>query len=285
MKNIRTDLALEAHQLSQKEGQKIEGVVVREKEVNKIKVSRVEVIDENGEKAIGKAIGNYVTIECPNLKYDYNEYKSVCKIIADEIREMVNITPDCKTLVAGLGNPDITPDALGTETATNIMVTNHLKEHMKEYLDENVSAVCAIKPGVLGTTGMETADIIKSIADKLKPQLIIAVDALAAGDIERVSTTIQISDAGILPGSGVGNDRSGINEKTTGAKVIAIGVPTVIDARNISDAQIPDQLSPLMVTTKDIDLVIKKCAKTIADGINMALHTGLTHEDIISFTA
>ena len=126
---------------------------------------------------------------------------------------------------------------------------------------------------------------IKSISDTLKPDLVIVIDALAAADINRVASTIQISDAGIQPGAGVGNNREGINQKTLGTKVIAIGVPTVIDARNISDMEIPEKLSPLMVTTTDIDLVIKKCAKAIAGGINLALHENITLEEIMAFTA
>lgn len=281
--NIRTDLALEAHELTKNEGEQIEGVAVYERDEDGIKISRVEVINKNGERAIGKAVGNYVTIECPNLKYSYEEYEKVCRIISDEIKAMANISADSVTLVAGLGNRDITPDALGVEVTSHIMVTQHLKKHMREYLEDNISGVCTVNPGVLGTTGIETVSIIKSVSKEVNPQLIIAVDALAAADIKRVSTTIQISDAGIQPGSGVGNDREGINSETTGAKVIAIGMPTVIDARNISDIEIPQELSPLMVTTKDIDLVIKKCSKTIADGINLALHPNISLDEIVSF--
>lgn len=283
-KNIRTDLAIEAHRLSSADGRKLEGVIVTNREENGITVSRVEVTNTAGEKAIGKSIGNYITIECPKLKYSTEDYKNVCALIAHEIREMTDISSSSLTLVAGLGNREITPDALGTETLSHIMVTHHLKKHMREYLGSNISGVCAIAPGVLGTTGMETVETIKGIVSLLKPDLVIAVDALAAGDISRVSNTIQISDAGIQPGAGVGNDRDGINLETLGVKVIAVGVPTVIDARNISDVEIPEELSPLMVTTKDIDLVIKKCAKTIADGINLALHENITLEEISSFT-
>lgn len=283
-KSIRTDLALEAHKLSSEEGKEIEGVIVTERREGNITVSRVEVVSEAGEKAIGKSIGNYITIECPGLKYSTEDYKRVCALIAHEIREMTDINSHSLTLVAGLGNREMTPDALGTETVSHIMVTNHLKKHMGQYLSDDISSVCAVTPGVLGTTGMETAETIKGITDILKPDLIIAVDALAAADINRVSNTIQISDAGIQPGAGVGNDRSGLNLETLGVKVIAVGVPTVIDARNISDMEIPQELQPLMVTTKDIDLVIKKCARTIADGINLALHENITLEEISSFT-
>ena len=162
-------------------------------------------------------------------------------------------------------------------------MTHHIKQNMKDFFDDNISGVCALIPGVLGTTGIETAEIIKAVSEKVKPNLIIAVDAMAAADIRRVSTTVQISDTGIQPGAGVGNNRECLNEETIGAKVIAIGVATVIDAATISKVEIPKELAPLMVTTKDIDLVIERTAKTVANGINLALHRDMTLRDIESY--
>ena len=225
--------------------------------------------------------GNYITIEAPNLKYSSEDYENVCKIIADEIDKMAHINEDSLTLVAGLGNRDITPDALGTQVVSKLLVTHH----MKSMFGNNMGNVCAITPGVLGTTGLETVKIVKNIAKPLNPDLIIAVDALAAADIRRVSTTIQITDTGIQPGSGVGNNREGLNKETLGTEVIAIGVPTVIDAATISKDEIPQELAPLMVTTKDIDVVIERMAKTVANGINLALHKGFTLQEIESYTA
>ncbi len=284
-KTIRTDLALEAHKLSQEEGKELEGIIVRNEVNNGLNVSVIEVINSKGEEILGKSIGTYITIECPNLRYNSEELENVCKVMSEEIRKLADIRTDSVTLVAGLGNREITPDALGTESSAQIMVTHHLKDNIKKALGDNISGVCAITPGVLGTTGMESSKTIKSISDTLKPDLIIVIDALAAADINRVASTIQISDAGIQPGAGVGNNREGINKETLGTRVIAIGVPTVIDARNISDVEIPENLSPLMVTTTDIDLVIKKCAKAIAGGINLALHENITLEEIMAFTA
>lgn len=286
MQNIRTDLAVEAHEMSKKEAKntsEIEGVTSEFEERNGISVTTVKILNENGSKILGKACGTYVTIEAPDLKYNTETYEKVCKIMADEIQKMADITSDSVTLVAGLGNRDITPDALGTSVVSRLIVTNHIKTHLSHLLDENMSGVCAIAPGVLSTTGIETSDIITAITNKIKPQLIIAVDALAAADINRISTTIQIADTGIQPGAGVGNNREGLNEKTTGVKVIAIGVPTVIDAATISKVEIPEELAPLMVTTKDIDLIIERTSKTVADGINMALHKGITLHDIECF--
>ncbi len=286
MQSIRTDLAVEAHELSKrgaKSAAEIDGVKSDIEEINGISVTRVEITDENGKNALGKAIGKYTTIDAPNLKYSLEDYETVCEIIADEIRKMADISADKLTMVVGLGNRDITPDALGTSVVSKLLVTHHIKQRMSGFFDEGVSGVCAIAPGVLGTTGIETAEIIKSVSERVKPDLIIAVDALAAADLKRVSATIQIADTGIQPGAGVGNNREGLNEETIGVKVIAIGVPTVIDAATISDIEIPREMSPLMVTTKDIDLVIERTAKTVANGINLALHSDMTLRDIESY--
>lgn len=288
MINIRTDLAVEAHELKKKEAAEateIDGVISRVEEMGRITVTRVEITNENGERALGKAQGNYITIDAPDLKYSLEIYEQVCKIIADEIRKMADIENDTVTLVVGLGNRDITPDALGTSVVSKLLITRHLKVSMSHIFGDSIGDVCAIAPGVSGTTGIETADIIKSVSDRVHPNLIIAVDALAAADIERISNTIQISDTGIQPGAGVGNNRDGLNEKTTGVKVIAIGVPTVIDASTISRTEIPKEMAPLMVTTKDIDLVIERSAKTVANGINLALHHDMSLRDVESFVS
>ncbi|MBQ6558474.1 MAG: GPR endopeptidase [Clostridia bacterium] len=285
MISVRTDLAVEAHEISKreaKEATEINGVISRVEEMGRITVTRVEITNENGERALGKAQGNYITIDAPDLKYSVEIYERVCTIIANEIHKMADLSPNSVILVAGLGNRDITPDALGTCVVSKLLVTRHLKSSMSNIFGDNLGDVCAIAPGVSGTTGIETADIIKSVTERVKPDLIIAVDALAAADIERISNTIQISDTGIQPGAGVGNNRSGLNEATTGVKVIAIGVPTVIDAATISKNEIPKEMAPLMVTTKDIDLVIERSAKTVANGINLALHSGMTLSELES---
>lgn len=286
MITVRTDLAVEAHELSKKEAAdatEIDGVISRVEETGRITITRVDITNENGERALGKACGNYVTIDAPDLKYSLETYEKVCKIISDEIHKMADIDNDTLTLVVGLGNRDITPDALGTSVVSKLLITRHLKESMSNIFGDGIGSVCAIAPGVSGTTGIETADIIKSVISRVSPDLIIAVDALAAADIERISNTIQISDTGIQPGAGVGNNRDGLNEKTTGVKVIAIGVPTVIDASTISKTEIPKEMAPLMVTTKDIDLVIERSAKTVANGINLALHRDMSLRDVESF--
>ena len=279
MQNIRTDLAMEAHELSRKDAEhKIDGVEAVTENCGGINVTRVRIYNENGEKALGKAQGTYVTIETPQIRYSVEEYNKAVEIIAKELADMAGNTS--LTLVAGLGNREITPDALGCEVVSGLLVTNHMKQYMDKAFAQELKAVCAVAPGVLGTTGIETVQIIKGITDTVKPDLVIAVDALAAADIKRVCTTIQIADTGIQPGAGVGNNRKGLNHETLGVKVIAVGVPTVIDAAAITNEQIPEELAPLMITTKDIDLVIEKMAKAVANGINKALQPKLSLKDI-----
>lgn len=281
---MRTDLALEAHEIKSREAaEEIDGVIAEKRDKKGMTVTSVRIVNENAEKLLQKARGTYVTIEAPALRYGTEDSRAVSEIIAEEISKMADITESTTTLVAGLGNRAVTPDALGCAVAEGIFITNHLSGRIKSTLGSGISNVCAIAPGVMGTTGMETVEIIKGITEKVKPQLVIAVDALAAADIRRVNTTVQIADTGIQPGAGVGNNRRGLNEETLGVKVIAIGVPTVIDAETVCGSEIPDELAPLIVTTKDIDTVIDRMAKTVADGINAALQPSLPYEDIESY--
>lgn len=271
---IRTDLAVEAHELSKRDGKEIDGIKVETSEHGDITKTVVDVINENGAQTINKMIGRYVTIGAPNLKYSIDDYESVCQMLKDEIKEMSGGSR--RTLIIGLGNRAITPDALGAEVVDNLIITAHVKDRIPDIFGEDYSYVSAVIPGVMGTTGIETVEIVKGVVDKVKPELVIAVDALAGADINRVSTTIQISDTGIAPGSGVGNHRDGLNLDSLGVKVIAIGVPTVIAAELLGGENLDDEFKSLMVTTKDIDLEIKRMSKTIANGINMALHKNVT---------
>lgn len=276
--SIRTDLAVEAHELSRGEAMEIEGVRVENSEHGSIKKSVVDVINEDGANAIGKMIGRYVTIGAPELKYSLDDYETVCNMLKSELREMCGDFK--KTLVVGLGNRAITPDALGAEVVDKLIVTAHLKENLPDMFGDNYSSVYAFVPGVMGTTGIDTTQIVKGVVEKIKPQLVIAVDALAGADINRVSTTIQLADTGIAPGSGVGNHRDGLNLDSLGVKVVAVGVPTVIAAELIGGDNIKEEYKSLMVTTKDIDLEIKRMSKAIANGINMALHKDITMRDV-----
>lgn len=325
-KNIRTDLTLEAHELFKqqqmrdtlREQGEPEGVEVDNAGNEDIRISRVRVVSTAGEQAIGKPMGNYITLEVPRLKEnDEALYEETCKALAKELVSIVKLQEKSTILIVGLGNWNVTPDALGPKVVSSVMVTRHLLEYVPEQVDQGVRPVCAVAPGVLGITGIETGEIIRGIVDRIKPDVIIAVDALASRKMERVSTTIQIADTGIAPGSGVGNKRMELSKQTLGIPVIAIGVPTVVDAatmandtidlvldsmikqatqgsefynmlknidRNDKYALIQEVLKPyvgnLIVTPKEIDDVIDKVSKVIANGLNIALHQGITLDDV-----
>ena len=276
----RTDLAAEAHEMSKKDASDIEGVIVKNEVEEELSVTTVEVINENGAKAIGKAMGKYITVEVPDIKYSSEAYEKACHKVAEKIKELADVNENTVTLVVGLGNDDITPDRLGTSVFKKIMVTKHMKQNMPELCFDGMSTVCAVAPGVLGTTGMESAEIVKSISENLKPDLIIAVDALAAVDYSRIGVTIQLSDAGIQPGAGVGNNRNALSRTELGIPVIAMGVPTVVDARTLIKDDTEPGTQPLIVTPRDIDLIVKRCACTISNSINLALQKGLSLREI-----
>ena len=274
---IRTDLAMEAHDIARRENKgEIDGITSQTNCIGDVKITRVNITSDDAAQKIGKSCGSYITIEAPYINYSLDDYELAIKLISHELTEMTDNSERESALIAGLGNRSITPDSLGCCVVDNILVTRK----MESFFDNKINSVSAVAPGVLVTTGIETVDIIKGIVEKTSPKLVIAIDALAAADISRVANTIQIADTGIQPGAGVGNNRKGLNKETLGVKVIAIGVPTVIDARTISKVPLPEELSPMTVTTKDIDIVIEKMSKVVADGINTALHPDLTLREI-----
>ena len=238
MYNFRTDLALERRDIYQKMNKlkEIDGIESAEEEINdKIKVSRVKITNQNGEKAIGKPIGNYITIDVKNFKWETDEdIQKTAETLTNELKKIVDIHIDKQgeMLIVGLGNIYVTPDSLGPKVINEIDVTRHIVKYLPQYVEEGTRIVSAISPGVLGTTGIETVEILKGIVDNVKPKLIVVIDALASRSIERISSTIQISDTGIVPGAGVGNTRQEISQASLGIPVIAIGIPTVVDLRN-----------------------------------------------------
>lgn len=238
--SVRTDLALEAHELAQeKTGKKeIEGVKVETEDTEEIRITRVHVLNEKGAEAIGKLPGRYITMEIPHLRRQDSELNhEVMKVLSQELirfLEECKIPKDASCLIIGLGNWNVTPDSLGPIVVENVLVTRHLFELVPENVEEGYRKVAAISPGVLGTTGIETSDIVFSIVKEIHPDFVIAVDALASRNLSRVNTTIQISDTGIHPGSGIGNKRKAIDRNTLGTPVIAIGVPTVVDAVTVA---------------------------------------------------
>lgn len=277
--NCRTDLAYEAYSLwtqNEKSGSEINGVKVVEELLNNMKVLSVEIITEEGASILGKSIGKYYTLEL-SKHFDRGSefFSSAVNSLADLILRC--LPKDAAIfLIAALGNPDITPDALGPLTASNIIVTRHLKRvSPTDFSSFNDVALC--RTGVLGTTGIESADHIKMISDNIKPDCIIAIDALAGAEISRVCSTIQVSSSGIAPGSGVGNSRQQLSLETLGVPVVSVGMPTVIDAGCFSD---DIHIQSMFVTPRDIDSSVRNAAKIIAYGINLAIHNGLSIADV-----
>lgn len=311
MFNFRTDMADERRDIYKKanklEGD-IPGIQTIEKESDdNIKSSIVKILNEEGEKAIGKPIGTYVTVDMKNLRLAGDEeLEKASNIISEEIKAIVNekISNQDEVLIVGLGNQFVTPDSLGPKVVSEIEVTRHLLKYAPECVVPGARSVSAIAPGVLGTTGIETLEIIKGIVDNVKPKLLIVIDSLASKSIERISSTIQISDTGIVPGAGVGNTRKELSVNTLGIPVVAIGVPMVVDLATITDdcldlfigklqdearsneylnnlknqdnyeeiksALIPNDYN-MIVTPKEIDDLIENMKDIIARSINYAI--------------
>ncbi|MGX6442813.1 GPR endopeptidase [Neobacillus sp. K501] len=263
--SIRTDLAIEAREmvLADKEGtvqqgenlSQIEGVIIKEKHVNDIKISLVEISGE-GAKQLNKKAGRYLSLEVQGIRQqDTTLQQQVEEIFAKEFAhflEGTGIKKDASCLVVGLGNWNVTPDALGPMVCENLLITRHLYQLQPENVEEGYRSVSSLVPGVMGLTGIETSDIIFGVVEKTKPDFVIAIDALAARSIERVNSTIQVSDTGIHPGSGVGNKRKELSKETLGVPVIAIGVPTVVDA--------------VSITSDTIDYILKHFGKELKEG-------------------
>lgn len=275
---IRTDLAVESRERCGEE-EELRGVTCEESydEERHVKITRVRVESENGARLIGKPIGTYLTIEAPELSEpEEGTHREISGVLADELKKLMGEKIQ-SVLVVGLGNREVTPDALGPQVVGNLYITRHLLKEYGEYAfpEKKVPSISGVVPGVMAQTGMEALEIVKGIVEETKPQCIIAIDALAARSIKRLGRTIQLADTGINPGSGVGNHRKGLNAQTLGIPVIAIGVPTVVDAGVIVyDAchdvdKIPAGLSGMFVTPKNIDETVKRLGYTISEALNM----------------
>lgn len=274
----RTDLASEAfRQRFSDEVTTISGISTGRDTVHGFPVSHVSVESDEASEAIGKPKGRYLTLELD--KY-VNRREGTFSDASTCLSELLRSFPDIKNadsyLIACLGNKAITPDSLGPDAADSIIVTRHLKSGMPEAFAA-FSSVSVLRTGVLGTTGMETASTLQAVCGSVKPDCVIAIDALASGELDRLCRNIQICDSGISPGSGVGNDRSALNSGLLGVPVIAVGVPTVIDASVFTE---DESAKGLFVTPRNIDELIRSTAKLIAYGINLAVHDGLGIEDI-----
>ncbi len=291
MLSVRTDLALESIYTHENEG-----IKKRERTENDCTVTEISIITDEASQLVGKPMGNFITLEFQHFSNcESSVLEEQANLIAKEIFKLLPENAE-KILVVGLGNRRITPDALGPATLDNVMITNHVMEYLNDGKEQDFRAVCGICPGVLGITGLETVDIVKGVAEKYQPSLVIAVDALCAGSPERMFSTVQLTDTGIHPGSGVGNRRDGLNRETLGVPVIAVGIPTVVDSHSIvyaaitkffkennSLAEADNMISAMMkfadrglfVSPKDIDNLIAHSARTLAGGINLALHKNI----------
>lgn len=296
---VRTDLALEARESVEEADGDIRGVRVEEykDEEHDILVTKVIIDTKNGAKSMGKPMGNYVTIEAPAmLEPDEGYHREISEALSRELKEIIpNAQAEQSVLVVGLGNREVTADALGPNVVDNLFITRHVvKEYGKAaYNVSKMHLISSIEPGVTAKTGMEAAEIIRGVVEQTAPSVVIVIDALAARSTRRLNRTIQVSDTGIQPGSGVGNHRNALTRESLGIPVIAIGVPTVVDAATIvNDAlermmkefdeiyyegimrEFPGsfhELNNMYVTSKDIDAVIKRLSYTVSEGINLAL--------------
>ena len=323
MNHFRTDLAIELRENLSPQGDDIPGVEMTiEEDIDMgVRVTWVEITTEEGEAAMGKPKGNYITLESGAMKENDTElHEDIAKILARKIGRLHSLGKEATILVVGLGNRYVTPDALGPQVCEKMLVTRHLGDAVPEELTGRLRGVAALAPGVMGITGIETAEIVKGVVERTKPDLVIAIDALAARRTSRVNATIQISDTGISPGAGLGNRRMAINEESMGVPVIAVGVPTVVDAATLvndtmdqilsamAEATIDSQpfynmletmetserygiiteimepyASNMFVTPKEVDAVITRLARIIANALNIALHSGITLADVGRF--
>lgn len=282
--NCRTDLALERHRLI---GDRIpDGVDLEESVEGKTKITRIKVTSPEGERAIGKPRGNYITLEIEPPSSNPTESENEIELIAKEISAL--ISKDGCVLVAGLGNHNITPDAIGPKTVEFTLSTRHVADSMSQF---EFRSVAAISPGVMGQTGIETGDVIRSVCNEIGATCVIAVDALASMSTKRLGCTVQICDTGISPGSGVGNKRAELSKKTLGVPVIAVGVPTVVDAGTIVSDAVGENavvdvnvLKGLMVTPREIDSLVLSISKILALGIGRALQPSLSVSDLYFLT-
>ena len=292
----RTDLAAEARELwtqSAAEGAALEGVEVREEHREGFPVTTVRILDARGTEALGKPEGTYVTLELSGLlRREEEAFPRAVRALAGELSTLTGLEPGAPALVVGLGNRAITPDAVGPKAADHTLVTRHLVEREPVHFG-SFRPVAALAAGVLGTTGVESGELVAALVEKLRPGCVIAVDALASRSLDRVCRTVQIADTGIVPGSGVGNHRFALNRETLGVPVVAVGVPTVVDAATLAADVLAeagrDDLDPaalrgagegLFVTPRDIDAQVADLSKVIGFGLNLALQPHLSLEDV-----
>lgn len=282
----RTDLALEEREYIQREsGQSTElsGVQVRTAIRRGIKTTTVRITDAEGEKQLRKPIGTYVTLELDALnRHQLKAFQRVTETLAGELASLMKLTRDASVLVVGLGNEDVTPDSIGPRCLKRLFVTRHLQQQIPDSYG-TLRTVSALAPGVMGSTGMESAELVRAVITKLHPDCIIAIDALAAREVSRICSTVQLTDTGLIPGSGVGNRRAALNTQTLGIPVFAIGTPTVTEAAWLMPEGRAAEAADCIVLPRNIDEKADQIAALIAGSLNLALHSNLTRDQIAQF--
>ena len=291
MRMRRTDLAMEARELWQEQAGEttaLPGVEARDDLREGIPVNTVRVLDSRGEKALGKPVGDYVTLTLEGLAgREEGVFQRAVRAVAGELSALLEEVPRAGlVLVAGLGNRAITPDAIGPKVHENVLVTRHLVQKMPEHFG-CLRPVASVTAEVMGNTGMESGELVRAVCEKIQPACVIAVDALASRSLKRLCRTVQLADTGITPGSGVGNHRMGLTRDTLGVPVVAVGVPTVVDGATLAadllgTDELPDlnEGRDLLVTPKDIDSQVNDLAKVIGYGLSMALQPGISLEEL-----
>lgn len=288
--NLRTDLAVEQREIC---GASLpDGVECHEEKSGTVKITRIKITNEDGEKALGRRKGNYVTVELPAFGKNSDIFGDGMEAVAREITAL--LPKEGLVLVAGLGNEQITPDALGPKCVSLIFSTRHIGSELQKSIGfEALRPVARIVPGVLGQNGMETGEILAGIIKRVQPAALITVDALASRRLSRLGCTVQLCDTGVTPGSGVGNARTEISDRTMGIPVIAVGVPTVVDAKTLANdllgQEAGDRLErggeKMMVTPREIDLLIEHAAKLISLSINRALQPDIDAQDLFALVS
>lgn len=293
---IRTDLAAEAAELYREnvpDAGEPDGVRSQEYQREGFGVTKVEITTDEGARLIGKPCGSYITVELDGfIRREEDAFPRACRALADELRPLLPVGKTAAVLVAGIGNDRITPDAIGPLTVRNTMVTRHMIARMPEYFG-GFRSVAAVSPGVLGSTGIETVEILRGVTERMHPSAIIVVDALASRRMARVCRTVQIADTGLAPGSGLSGDSEPVNRETFGIPVIAVGVPTVVDSltltldtlhdagmTDINEERLHTASGGMIVTPKDIDARVADVSKLLGYALNMALHDNLSIEDM-----
>ncbi|MDL2206342.1 GPR endopeptidase [Eubacteriales bacterium OttesenSCG-928-N13] len=302
MRQIRTDLAMES--ASAAGDQELPGVHVSTWEEAGVSITEVKIERAEGARLLGKPEGVYVTLECGGLREKRVEAReAMASLLGEELSRLLPGEQDKPVLVIGLGNRQVTPDSLGPLTVDGTLVTRHLFRELPDTVDSRMSPVCAVAPGVLGITGLETLEIVQGIVDHVDPCAVIAIDALSSRAISRIGTTVQLTNTGIQPGSGVGNHRKALSRETLGVPVISLGVPTVIYAASIvRDAMesiapqdgedhsqafeqmgkdlLKGEIGEMIVTPREVDDIVKDVAQVLSGGINKALHPGLSNSEM-----